>query len=304
MRFRTFAVPLCGILLFAVQDDAISDSHLHLLSDGPASATAQIFKLPKISGFATTERLAINHDKTVIYYSLVNGYEPSSHSKVVYIQFVDGSWSNAKTLVEDYNSPALSADEKTLYIEGKNSKDAWFLAKQGLGWSSPKKLFSQDKERHYLTRSARGNVFYSSPISVNAKLRDVYRLAGADISKTPKAMGLASASEFPRDFYISAKEEYLIAQTHSQIDGSDKQMSIYFRQPDGAWSKPISMGKEINSVPGAWRWGFYVTSDNKYLFITSGDDINNTHIYWFAFEKTLNSLRNQFENEKHHEYTR
>jgi hypothetical protein len=69
------------------------------------------------------------------------------------------------------------------------------------------------------------------------------------------------------------------------------QIVIYFKQTDGSWSNPQSLGDAVNNTPGAWKWGFYVTDDNQYLFFTSGNEIADTQIYWSRFDGLLQKLK-------------
>ncbi|MEM9158271.1 MAG: hypothetical protein AAGB46_04415 [Verrucomicrobiota bacterium] len=279
--------PTSLILISSLALSALGSEPLEMLSESPPSETPQKFLLPKEPNYATAERIALSKDKKVIFYSLVTGYDPGSESKIVKIDFVDGQWTPPQLVVKDYNSPALSPDESMLYIEGKNSKDAWYLEKRGSAWSSPQKFFSIESEHHYLVESNRENYFYSTLSNSKASIREFYTVPSSSPADEPQALRLAAYSYFPRDFYISPAEDFLITQVASDDDPETKEVAIYFKRGDGHWSKPITLGGGIRNIPGSWKWGFYISTDQKYFFVTSGNDISDTHIYWCLFKPML-----------------
>ncbi len=278
----------CCLLLAAWSCDA---NPLYKLSVQPPSGVPQVFKLPTPDGFVATERLAFKNDYTEIYYSLVNGYQLDSDSSIQKLVYSDGQWQPPVTAVKGFNSPALSIDGQTLFIEGKNDKDVWFLTKNKQGWGNPKKRYNSAKERHYFSQLNSGNYYYSSPVAGEASLRDFFVLEKGNSKAIGEAINLAEKSDFPRDFFIARDGSYLITRAALQGAAAAPDIAIYFKQSNGKWSAPQSLGSKINATLGAWKWGFYVTDDHNYFFFTSGNEINDTKIYWSRFAQLLLQLQ-------------
>jgi hypothetical protein len=266
-------------------------SPLHAFSESPPSELPLHFALPVPSGFVAAERLVISQDSTQIFYSLVNGYEPDSHTSIQYIEFVDGVWTDPVTLVEGYNSPVISEDGNTLYVEGKNSKDVWALKRGAYEWSEPLKLYSVDKERHYFTELASGSRYYSSLDLTDSKARDIFVSTQADADEPSVALGLASKIEFPKDFFIAGDESYIITTHNASENQPLGEVVVYFRGQDDSWSSPKSIDHLFEPIKASWKWGFYVSPDNKYLFFTAGDSLEDTKIYWLEFSAVIQRLK-------------
>jgi hypothetical protein len=73
--------------------------------------------------------------------------------------------------------------------------------------------------------------------------------------------------------------------------GTETDLYLTLRQPDGTWTKPRNMGPKINS--GYFEWGARISPDKKYLFFTrsTGWDLrpvsDTGDIYWVALKEYL-----------------
>jgi hypothetical protein len=67
-------------------------------------------------------------------------------------------------------------------------------------------------------------------------------------------------------------------------------LKISYHKNDGSWTNPKDLGSQINF--GLGMWGPYVTSDNKYLFYTTGTNPNysDTYVYWVRIDSLMDSL--------------
>jgi hypothetical protein len=69
-------------------------------------------------------------------------------------------------------------------------------------------------------------------------------------------------------------------------------LGISFRNSDGSWTEPRNFGSKIDF--GLGSWGPYVTSDNKYLFYSTGTkpDYSDVAVYWVRIDGVIDSMRN------------
>jgi hypothetical protein len=81
--------------------------------------------------------------------------------------------------------------------------------------------------------------------------------------------------------FVSPNEDYLIfASIGNQLD-----LMISFNEGNGHWSKPRLLNKKINDMG---QGNPFVTQDNKYLFFTMGDRLDNDwKIKWVNIESEL-----------------
>jgi hypothetical protein len=85
------------------------------------------------------------------------------------------------------------------------------------------------------------------------------------------------------DFFVSKDETFMIL--------AKSGLKISYHKNDGSWTNPKSLGSQINF--GLNEWGPYVTSDNKYLFYTTGTnpDYSNVYVYWVRIDNLMDSLK-------------
>ncbi|HEY5124652.1 MAG TPA: putative Ig domain-containing protein, partial [Ignavibacteria bacterium] len=85
------------------------------------------------------------------------------------------------------------------------------------------------------------------------------------------------------DFFVARDEAFMILAKNG--------LQISFHKNNGGWTNPKSLGSTINF--GLGMWGPYVTSDNKYLFYTTGTNPNysDTRIHWVRIDGLMDSLK-------------
>jgi hypothetical protein len=75
------------------------------------------------------------------------------------------------------------------------------------------------------------------------------------------------------------------------LDGTETDLYLTLRQPDGTWTIPRNMGPKINS--GYYEWGARISPDKKYMFFTlsNGWGLNSYSdtgdIYWVELKEYL-----------------
>jgi Tol biopolymer transport system component len=81
--------------------------------------------------------------------------------------------------------------------------------------------------------------------------------------------------------FIAPDESYLIFCSTRGLPASDQgDLYISFRQPDGNWTEPVSLGEPINSK-GLDRFPA-VSPDGKYLFFTQRTRDHDEDVFWVS----------------------
>ena len=85
------------------------------------------------------------------------------------------------------------------------------------------------------------------------------------------------------DFFVARDEAFMILAKNG--------LQISYHKNNGSWTNPKSLGSTINF--GLGMWGPYVSSDNKYLFYTTGTNPNysDTRIHWVRIDGLMDSLK-------------
>lgn len=253
------------------------------LGQTPPGNTPKVFQLPVSSGFFSAERIVISPDGSKIYFSELNGYPPSK-SRIWCSQYVDNIWNAPIIALENYNSPFILSDGKTMFCETVSSK-SFISTKTDSTWSTPKAFLPGISLVHYLQLTNNGNYYLASSPKVSST-GDISELLfdGADTVIYNLGIPVNSVNN-GFDFFISRDESYIVRVVKSSGGGN---LFISYHNADGSWTNPKTLGSLINA-PSSWEWGPYVTDDNKYLFFTRQQ--SSIGIYWVQFETLLDSLR-------------
>jgi hypothetical protein len=86
------------------------------------------------------------------------------------------------------------------------------------------------------------------------------------------------------DFFVSRDESFMILTYRPRL-------GISYKNSDGSWTRVLDLGPKINF--GLGSWGPYVTSDNKYLFYSTGTkpDYSDVYVYWVRIEGIIDSIK-------------
>ncbi len=270
---------------------------LHFLTDSISNKKPTLLKLEVDSSFFAVERIAISNNGKTIYYSERNGYDSLSISKINKIQFSKGQWSKPSVFLKDYGAPTLSPNGKVMLMQYEAPKRirGSISNKKGKKWSKPTELIHPEIESHYLQVTKTGKYYFYSSEKNDPKSNEIYSLEISGRDTIIKPTGIKNlVSSVGMDFFIARDESYIILTLAKRKEGNkfefygERDFFICFKLKDGNWGNPISLGKEINSFT-AWKWGHFVTNDNKY-FIFSGWS-NPVGTYIIRFDEILENLK-------------
>lgn len=231
-----------------------------------------------------------NSEGTEFYY----GVDVGNRSEIRFSQLIHGKWSEPEVIlshdVYGYNDPFLSTDENKLYfisrraLDGsgppKDDHDIWYVERKDPGWSEPINAgtnINSSGNEYYISFTREGTMYFSSNVNAPEDRRendmDIYYSKFVD-GKFQKAISLGSSintEDYEADVFVDPEEEYVIFCSTRSGGLGRGDLYISFKRPDGTWTKSINMGKTINTrhhelCP-------FVTSDGKYFFYTSNEDI-------------------------------
>jgi hypothetical protein len=277
-----------GIILFFLFGSFVSAQPIPLdsiyLGQIPPGNIPEIFHLSVTPEFFAAERITISNDNKEIYYSELKGYYPINSPKIKNYSYSSNNWTGPFNLFDSYVGPSLSVTGDTMYFEGENSQ-TYLSSKNGSTWSNPKRMLSELNKAHYLQVTNKGNYYVSSIPGTGIGASDWCKLVFNGNDTTAVSLGLPlNSSGDNLDFFVSRNEQFMIV---SKPGG----LCVSYQKTDGGWTNPKNLGSKINF--GLGMWGPYATSDNKYLFYTTGTnpDYSDTHIYWVRVDVLLDSLR-------------
>jgi hypothetical protein len=94
---------------------------------------------------------------------------------------------------------------------------------------------------------------------------------------------------FNGDFFVAPDESYMVLSANVAEDFKSEAF-ISFRNTEGTWTKPVSLGDRINDGP-AHRWGYYVPASGDYLFYSRGTSERDCELRWVRFAELRERLR-------------
>lgn len=190
---------------------------------------------------------------------------------------------------EEEMHPFVSSNGEKIYFTALNSDNTdvkiWYANRSGDSWDDVTKLDSpiNDDKVFYPNAAKNGDLFY-----FNVSKRRMYFATNKNGS-SPKVQEMEI--EFGVHGFISPSQDYLLVNARNKEDDQrkDSEIYVYFKKKDGAWSKPINLGKEVNSnfpetVPS-------ITPDGKYLFFSRYNEEGGlSNFYWVSTE-VIENLR-------------
>jgi hypothetical protein len=281
----SFLTPILIFLLgsFSLAQPIPTDSLY--LGQTPPGSTPVIFNLSVNTGSFAAERIAISDDNKEIYYTEVHNYYPISGDTIRYYRYSGSNWTGPFILFQNYLAPALSVNCDTMYFQNNSSAyKSFFSVRNGINWSNPQRLLANLNSAHYLQVTNSGNYYISSHPESGIGANDWCRLSISGADTTALSLGLPlNTSADNLDFFVSGDETFMIL--------SKGGLKISYHKNDGSWTNPKSLGPEINF--GLNEWGAYVSSDNKYLFYTTGTnpDYSDVYVYWVRIDNLMDSLK-------------
>jgi Tol biopolymer transport system component len=237
---------------------------------------------------------AFSPDGEELYFSVVNA--AWSEGKILWSRLENGAWTKPEAApfsdgrFIDWES-SISPDGKKMFFASNrppsSGMDIWLVERMpDASWSDPVRLpapvnsAAEDGSPCFTNHST---LYFKSLRSGEIGGSWLYRApaqggAYAQIESMGNIMKTTTGESEP---YMSPDESYLIFISQTRVGGKGGwDLWICFRNNDGSWTDPISMGPEINTV--ADEYGPRVTHDGKYLFFTRESRGRAMDIYWVS----------------------
>jgi hypothetical protein len=281
---KTFTITILCLLLYSICFAQPIPTDSLYLGQIPPGNTPKVFNLKVSTGSFSAERIAISNDGKEIYYTVVHGYYPINGDTIKYYRYDGSKWTGPFSLFKSYLAPGLSVTGDTMYFQNNNVPyQTLFSYRTGMSWSNPRRILCNINSAHYLQVTNNGNYYISSIPGTGIGASDWCRLfmTANDTTVVSLRLPLNNAAN-NLDFFVSRDETFMIVAKDS--------LRISFHKNNGNWTNPKSLGPAINF--GLGMWGPYVSSDNKYLFYTTGTNPNysDTYIYWVRIDGLMDSL--------------
>ena len=199
---------------------------------------------------------------------------------------IDNRWTTPE--LSPFKHPFYSVDGQRLFFFG-DGKGPYYVDKGRNGWGEPQRLDLIDRfpelKMIYITSVANHNTLYFTgkheglgTMHDHAIYRSEY-IDGqyAKPELLPRCINLPPFNNWTP--YVAPDESYLLFSSNrigSLNDYGD--LYISFRQPDGNWTDPVTLGEPINSrtqerLP-------YISPDGKYLFFTRWTRDHDQDVFW------------------------
>lgn len=206
---------------------------------------------------------------------------PDSSSAVYWCRYEDGRWpmpqraslsgGKKKAEMEAFFSPDGKRVYFAPYDEGMDVR-IWVVDRAQDGWIDPRELGSPlaDAPAFFPTTTKNGTIYYT-----NLTERKVFRaiMDGDQVKKVEDA-GL----ELGMHAFIAPDESFVIVDGRR---GENQKADIFvvFRNKDGSWARPVSLGPEINTDYSETCPS--LSHDGKYLFFSRYNEEGEiSNIYW------------------------
>jgi predicted alpha/beta superfamily hydrolase len=177
-------------------------------------------------------------------------------------------------------SPFVSPSGKRIYFLDDNNK-IWYVNRFEDSWSDAIKLdlpINDDDVIFSPNEAKNGDLYY-------------FNMSKFKLYYAPNKNGEFSEVrevdiEFGVHNFISPSQDFLLVDDrdhHEDETRKDNDIYVYFKKKDGTWTKPINLGKEVNS--NFSETSPRITPDGKYLFFSryNEDGVSNI-IYWVSTE--------------------
>lgn len=284
-----------SVLLLAIllTSGAIAlDEDLKYLNQSPPSTTPEVFA-PKLISLDDQYEFGsvFNKAGTEFFY----GVDIGDNTVIRYSKLVGDQWTDPITILASdqygYNDPFLSPDEQRLYFisqranEGLGGYDIWYVEKTPDGWSQSINAgpnINSKRNEYYISFAKDGTMYFSSNKDAAEGRNgdfDIYYSKYVD-GEFQEAVVLGDAintSRYEADVFVDPDESYIIFCGNRPEGMGRGDLYISFKNADGSWTQAKNMGAPINS--DRHELCPYVTSDGKYFFYTSKEDI-----YWVSTE--------------------
>lgn len=211
---------------------------------------------------------------------------------------VGNTWSAPQVSPFDA-APVFSPDGNRLYFGSKKEgDDPYYVEKQGDRWSEPKSIgivtrFPEVRFAYFPSIASNGALYFMGYCEGQWVNLGIYRTKFIHGEYTKPELLPSSINTLGgmRNWtpFIAPDESYLIFCSTRGLPESDQgDLFICFRNSNGSWTQPISMGEPINTKE-LERFPA-VSPDGKYLFFTRDTQGYEEDVYWVS-AKIIDKLR-------------
>jgi len=234
-----------------------------------------IFRLQITKGLIAAERIAISSDNKEIYFGELDSW-PATIQRIKCYKYINNKWQGPFISFEGYIAPALSINDSIMYmqrvinVENRSVTCTFFSLRTDNGWTEPQRLLSTNLDTHYFQETNQKN-YYTASALLNSPggNSDLCKLIINNSDTTLESLGLPiSTSAVENDFYIAKDESYIIICRFNTGSASD--LYISFKDNNGNWTDPKTLGIQVNTPNPNWEACPFITKDNKYLFFMRG----------------------------------
>lgn len=231
-------------------------------------------------------------DGKLMFFSVVNA--DWSEGKILYSTFKGGILSEPKIASFSDNhyinwESFISPDGNRMFFASNRppsaNMDIWMTEKTSdTTWSDPVRLnnpINSPAEDGSACVTSNGTLYFKSSRGGGTGGSWLYKSKIVDgtylqVENLVNTIGTSLQETEP---YMSPDENYLIFISQTRAGGEGGwDLWICFRDKSGSWTKPINMGKDINTKDD--EYGPRVTPDGKYLFFTRENRGKTMDIYW------------------------
>jgi Tol biopolymer transport system component len=203
---------------------------------------------------------------------------------------VKGKWTAPGASPFD-RAPVFSVDGTRLYFaSAKEGEEPCFVEKQGAGWGRPTSVslvsrFPAVRFVYFPSVARNGTLYFMGFLAGQFVNLGIYRAelrngVYAEPELLPPSINTGHGTRNWTPF-IAPDESYLLfCSTRGLPESDEGDLFVCFRQPDGGWTDPVSLGAPINtSVLERFP---VVTPDGNYLFFTRDTPGRDEDVYWVS----------------------
>ena len=280
------------IFLFSCEKEKLSE--IDYLGQSPPGMVAELFA-PGIISTSSYEHSApaFSSDGTIVLWTVV---DKDYHASTFEMKYEEGKWSKpyrptfADSTADDYY-PSFSPDGKKLYFSSRRKVPAGYSEGADIRiWEVERHQNKWEKAIPFDTTISKGHdyahsitktetLYFSGDPSgrTSFNISQAEKINGhySEPKKLPYTINSVGYEDGP---FIAPDETFLIFES-DRPEGINGSIDLYitFKDKDGSWAIPVSMGPKVNSA-SAERFA-RLSPDGKYLFFGS-TRAGNFDIYW------------------------
>lgn len=296
-------ISLIAILLIAVKPsfgEQYTELHGDYLGQSPPGNTPSVFA----SGIVSMEfkehwapRFSPDGNE-VFWWSIRVDEESNWVENHKTMRRIGGRWTIPAKSPYD-SAPIYSPDGTRLYFGSKEEgDDLSYVEKQGDRWGEAKSVslvtrFPEVRYAYFPSITSNGTLYFMGYLAGQWANIGIFRseLIDGEYAKPELLPSSINTLGGMRNWtpFVAPDESYLIFCSTRGLPASDQgDLYVSFRQPDGNWREPVSLGEPVNSE-GLDRFPA-VSPDGKYLFFTRSTPDNDEDVFWVS-AKIVERLR-------------